>query len=113
MHAALRVTLTCLLAPLSVASLPGCTDNQNDCTKTGECAGGGAPTGGSGGSVSQGPGGGGAGGIDPGCMPTELGEGEAPADTCGIFVSASGDNGGDGSKDAPKQTVAAALEAAS
>ena len=82
----------------------GCGD---DFTET---PGGGATgTGGSGGSGAEG--GGGAGGGTPAeCIPFELGSGEAPADSCGLFVSSSlGSDGNAGTKDSPVATIGHAL----
>jgi hypothetical protein len=56
---------------------------------------------------SSGAGGTGGGGPSKECMPAE---GKAPDATCGIFVSAAGDDGHDGSPDAPVKTLSKALE---
>ena len=85
----------------------GCFSNGDDCY--GDCTGGTTGTGGSG---AQG-GGGSGGGIPADCIPSSLGAGEAPADSCGAFVSSSmgHDDSGTGSKAAPYATIGKAVQA--
>jgi hypothetical protein len=70
----------------------GCFDYQNDCLYTLECAGSGSGSGG---------------GTPVACDPSK--NKDAVADTCGVFVSPSGDNGNPGTKEKPVQTITAAL----
>ncbi|WP_437976411.1 PGRS family protein [Sorangium sp. So ce295] len=54
--------------------------------------------------------GGDAGGTPEGCIPSE--STSSVSDTCGVFVSASGDDAGDGTKAEPVKTLSAAIERA-
>ncbi len=90
----------------------GCTD-PNDCRLNGMCCpdgtlscfentGGSGGTGGEGGTTTS---------VNPGCVPSNT---STPLDDeCGVFVSAAGDDKNNGkAKNAPKKTLAAALEVA-
>ncbi|MGK3991687.1 hypothetical protein [Sorangium sp. So ce1024] len=78
-----------------------CFDSASDCVLTYMCL----PPGVSSGSA----GGGGGGGAPDECTPSE--RDEPVEDGCGVFVSSSlGDDGGEGVKDAPAKTLAAAIE---
>ena len=84
---------------------PGCSSLTHKCDEGG-CDNT-TSAGGSGGSGGTG------GGTPAECIPSSLGSGESPADTCGAFVSSSmgHDDSGTGSKAAPYATIGRALQA--
>lgn len=80
-----------------------CAEEDATSTSTGPGTGGSGGSGGEGGS-------GGGGGTPVGCVPSEA---DAPvASTCGVFVSADGDDAAAGTPAAPLRTLAKALEVA-
>ena len=105
----LRAALASVAVPAAGGTL-GCQNQSDDCLQTLTCVSASTSTSSS---CSSGTGGhdGGIGGGDsgppPSCIPSE--NAGAVADTCGVFVSPSGDDSNAGTKNKPLKTIGAAV----